>query len=90
MITGIAGLSAISSRACGDRTKAEPLRIKADGDVFEGENYGLAADLARQNARFIKVSTAIKQTQLERDQAMSIGGPTRWWPVRAWPSPVLR
>lgn len=57
----------------GDRSKASALRLKAQGDRLEGENYGLAATLAGQNEKFTELSTAIKNTQLEREQTMAFG-----------------
>ncbi|MCG2639666.1 MULTISPECIES: hypothetical protein [Bradyrhizobium] len=69
----IAGAVSDLFAADADRAKGSALRLKAQGDRIEGENYGLAADLASQNAKFTEVSTAIKQTQLEREQTMAIG-----------------
>jgi hypothetical protein len=57
-----------------DSSKASGLRIKAQGDALEGQNYDLAASLARQNEQFTEQSTAIKQTQLDRQIYQTIGG----------------
>jgi hypothetical protein len=60
--------------ASADQTKAQALRLKAQGDQLEGENYGLASDLATQNEKFTETSTAIKQAQLDRSITQTIGG----------------
>ena len=60
--------------AVGDLFAAEGYRYKAKGDLIEAKNYDLAATLADQNEQFTKVSTAIKQTQLDRNIYQAIGG----------------
>lgn len=45
---------------------AKSLSLKAAGNRSEAENYGLAADLADQNAEFTRQSTAVKQYQADR------------------------
>jgi hypothetical protein len=67
---GVSDLFAASA----DQTKADALRLKAQGDVLEGQNYGLASDLATQNEQFTAQSTAIKQAQLDRSITQTIGG----------------
>lgn len=62
--------------ASGDQTKAQALELKAQGDILEGQNYGLAAQFAEQNAQFTAESTAIKQAQIERQTTMSLGETT--------------
>lgn len=57
-----------------DRSKAKGLRIKAQGDELEGQNYDLAAALSKQNEQFTEVSTAIKQSQIDRSNYQAIGG----------------
>lgn len=52
---------------------AQGLKIKAQGDFAEAQNYDLAAGLARQNEQFTEASTAIKQTQAERQIYQTIG-----------------
>lgn len=52
---------------------AAGLRIKAQGDLAEGQEYGLAADLAKQNAQFTENSTAIKTMQAQREANLTIG-----------------
>jgi hypothetical protein len=49
-------------------------KSKAQGDFVEGQNYGLASDLATQNAKFTEVSTGIKQTQMDREASLLRGG----------------
>lgn len=49
-------------------------KSKAAGDFAEAKNYGLASDLATQNAKFTELSTGIKQTQMEREAALLHGG----------------
>ena len=60
--------------ASADSSKAAGLRIKAQGDALEGQNYDLAAVLAKQNEQFTEQSTAIKQTELDRQITQTIGG----------------
>lgn len=57
-----------------DRSKASGLRLKAQGDALEGENYDLASDLALKNEEFAKTSTEIKQAQLDRSIYQTTGG----------------
>jgi hypothetical protein len=49
------------------KTKAQGLRIEAG-------NYDLAAGFSDQNARFTEESTAIKQSQLDRQMFKALGG----------------
>lgn len=60
--------------ASADESKATGLRLKAQGDALEGENYDLAAEYAGQNEKFAEQSTAIKQQQLDRSNYQTIGG----------------
>ncbi len=60
--------------AAGIRTQAQGLRIKAAGDIAEGEQYDLAATLARQNEAYTERSTAIQSMQLDREITATIGG----------------
>jgi hypothetical protein len=48
-------------------------KAKAAGDVFEQQNYMLAANLADQNAQFTQWSTALKQSQEDRTLFKSLG-----------------
>lgn len=49
------------------------LKLKAQGDEAEAGNYDLAAELARQNSEFTKVSTGIKETQEQRQIYLGLG-----------------
>lgn len=49
-------------------------KSKAQGDFAEAKNYDLASDLATQNEKFTETSTAIKQSQQQRELMMSLGG----------------
>lgn len=53
--------------------QAKGLEIKAQGDIAEGQEYGLASQLASQNEQFTEQSTAIKDLQAQREATMSIG-----------------
>jgi hypothetical protein len=46
---------------------------KAGFDITEGEEYDLAADLARKNEQYTKMSTAIKGAQSDRELALNMG-----------------
>lgn len=46
----------------------------AMGKKAEAKNYGMAADLAGENAQFTKESTAVKLAQTQRDIYKVIGG----------------
>lgn len=52
---------------------AQGLRLKAQGDIAEGENYSLAANLAKQNATYEEMSTKVKETQAQRAEYLGIG-----------------
>lgn len=54
--------------------QAQGLRIKAQGDLAEGQEYDLASSLAAQNEKFTETSTAIQQAQQERNTTLQIGG----------------
>jgi hypothetical protein len=60
--------------AQGTILSAEGLQIKAAGDIAEGKEYDIAAALARQNEEYTRQSTAIQQTQLDRQITATIGG----------------
>lgn len=72
---------AYKSKAKGSRYEAEAARIsargqrlRAKGQLLEAEQYGLAEDLAEQNAEFSRVSTAIKVMQADRTILKTLGG----------------
>jgi hypothetical protein len=54
--------------------KAEALDLKAQGDLSEAQQYDLAQSLAKQNSQYTAESTAIQQSQLQRNTTMQIGG----------------
>lgn len=72
--TGTMGLAggAVDDIFKGQAT-AKSLRLKAEGDLVEAQNYDLAADLAKQSAEFTRQSTAIKETQAQRQLYLGLG-----------------
>jgi hypothetical protein len=71
-----ANLKAAGLRIQGQSTRlgAQGLRIKAQGDIAEAENYDLAGALALKNKAYTAESTAIQQMQLDRSIGLTIGG----------------
>jgi hypothetical protein len=55
-----------------DLFAAQGDRAKAAGDIFEAQNYDLAAKYADQEAFFTKESTAIQSMQSERQTYQSM------------------
>lgn len=55
------------------RATASSLRLKAQGDIVEGQNYDLASQLARQNAQYEEMATKVKAQQIQRQQFLGIG-----------------
>lgn len=55
---------------------AKGMRLKAQGDLVEGENYDKAATLARQNEQFTEQSTAVKDMMSARQIQQGIGTET--------------
>lgn len=53
---------------------ADSLRIKAQGDLAESDNYDQAATLAQQNEAFTEQSTRIQDMQQQRQITQTIGG----------------
>lgn len=49
------------------------LRLKAQGDWVEGQNYTDAATLAKQNEEFTEQSTAVKQVMADRQIYQGLG-----------------
>jgi len=47
---------------------------KAQGDFAEARSYTLAAQLAAQNEKFTETSTAIKESQQQREMMNTLGG----------------
>ena len=62
--------------AVADLFAASADRSKAQGARIEGQEYGLAAGLARQNVEFTQESTGIQEAQASRKIAMSLGTTT--------------
>lgn len=73
-VTDVGGAVSDLFAASADRSKAAGLRLKATGDELEGQNYGLASDLAEQNEKYTETSTAIKELQASRQINQTIGG----------------
>jgi hypothetical protein len=69
-----------ASAAVGDllnsQSTAASLRLKAEGDVVEGENYTEASELAEQNEKFTEISTAAQETMAQRNIYKGIGAQT--------------
>lgn len=62
------------SGAVSDLFASEGHEAKAQGDRLEASNYDLASDLALKNEKFTETSTAIKQSQLDRQIYQTMGG----------------
>jgi len=62
--------------AVSDLFAAEGYRLKGQGAQFEKQNYLLAAGLAQKNVDYTVMSTAIKQTQLDRQIFKTEGAAT--------------
>jgi hypothetical protein len=60
--------------AASDLFTAQGDKAKAQYDFSEGQNYDLAAELAKQNEKFTETSTAIKEAQQSRESTMLLGG----------------
>lgn len=59
--------------AVSDLFAASGARSRAQGNRLEAQSYGLASNLALQNAEFSTQSTAVKRLQAERDIYRGIG-----------------
>jgi hypothetical protein len=53
---------------------SEATQLKAQGDLAEAQQYGLAQTLAQQNEQYTAQSTAIQHAQQTRNTTMQIGG----------------
>lgn len=69
-VSGIGG--AVSDLFSSEAT-AKGLRLKAQGDIVEGENYSAAAVLAKQNENFTEQSTQVQQVMADRQIQQGIG-----------------
>jgi hypothetical protein len=67
-----AGVGSIAG-GVSDLFAAMGYKAKAAGDAFEQKNYQVAATLADQNEQFTEWSTAIKQSQEDRELSKSLG-----------------
>lgn len=65
----------LGGEAKGDqlRLEATASRLRASGNRAEAENYDLASGLSGQNLEFTKVSTAIKEMQMDRQVYKGVG-----------------
>lgn len=57
----------------GGQSQARGLRLKAQGNEVEAENYDSASTLALQNAEFTRESTAVRLMQQQREAELGIG-----------------
>jgi hypothetical protein len=62
------------SGAASDLFAAVGHKARAQYDYAEGKAYGLAAHLAFQNEDFTKTSTAIKESQQQREAMLMMRG----------------
>jgi hypothetical protein len=69
-----AGAFSSAGGAASDLFAASADRSKAAGDRVEAQNYDLASSLATQNEKFTETSTAIKETQQQRELMLNLGG----------------
>jgi hypothetical protein len=60
--------------AVSDLFSADAHRTKAQGLRLEAGNYDLASGFATENEKFVEQSTAIKQSQLDRSNYLTLGG----------------
>lgn len=60
--------------AASDLFAAQGDLAKQQNDYLEGQQYGLASDLATQNEKFTEVSTGIKEAQQSREAVAATGG----------------
>ena len=63
-----AGATGMRAGAVADLYSAKAFRYKAEGAKFEQENYLKAAGYADENTIFTREATAIKQSQIDREQ----------------------
>lgn len=76
LFQGVGALDQGALKAKGLNIQAQGIRLKAKGDLAEGQEYDLAAGLAGQNAQFTKTSTAIQEMQQERELTLGLGRTT--------------
>jgi hypothetical protein len=73
---GLASGAGATGSAISDLFAASADQSKAQGDLAEAQQYGLAAQYADQEAQYTKVSTAIQGFQAERELSQSLGQTT--------------
>lgn len=73
MAIGAGTVSSIGG-AVSDLFAADAHRTKAQGLRIEAGNYDRSSEFSEENAKFTETSTAIKQSQLDRDLYKTIGG----------------
>src|SRR5262249_3649762 len=59
--------------AVSDLYSASAYKTRAKGNLLQAQEYDLAADLSRQNEKFVETSTAIKEQQQQRQVNLTIG-----------------
>jgi hypothetical protein len=69
-----AGAFSSAGGAVSDLFAASADRAKGAGDRIEAQNYDLASSLATQNEKFTETSTAIKESQQQRELMFNLGG----------------
>jgi hypothetical protein len=74
LFAGFGAATQANLKAQGLNLNAQGLRLKAQGDIAEGQEYGLASDLATTNEAYTATSTQIQEAQLARSTTMQIGG----------------
>jgi len=74
LFAGFSATTQADLKAKGLNISAEGLRLKAQGDLAEAENYDLASGLALKNVQFAKTSTEIQEAQQDRATYLQIGG----------------
>ena len=72
----MAGLASDIGGGVSDLFQASADKSKASYDLLEGQEYTLASQLATQNAQFTQDSTAIKETQINREETKALGTTT--------------
>jgi hypothetical protein len=76
MFGGLAGGAGAFGAGLSDLFAASADKSKAQGDLAEAQEYGIAAQEATQEAQFTKISTAIQGFQQERELSQSLGQTT--------------
>jgi hypothetical protein len=78
--TGLSGFSiganffTLAGGAANDIFASSGLKVKAEGERIEGQEYDLAASLAKQNEQFTEEATAVKEQMLQRSIYQTVSG----------------